>query len=419
VEFFERALAALRHMPASESAARQGVDVRLDLRYALMPLGEFQRVFEYLSEAGDLARTSHDQKRLGLVSAFLTNYCLLMGRLDEAVAHGQRATEIARDTGDLAVGTLANAYLGLTYYTRGDYRQAVVVARRNVASLTGPAVFERFGSASLPAVYSRTCLAWSLAELGDFPDAATVAAEGLQIAEEAGHAFSLIYGCLGVGTVALRRGDVAAAVAALDRALKLCIDGDIPLLFSVVAISLTSAYARSGRAADALRVIDDAGRLAASIGDPVEGRWRAGALSETYLHAGRATEALPLARQNVAQRRSLKTRGYEAWALWLLGEVAAAQDTVEASEAESSYGAALLIAGELGMRPLIAHCRLGLGRLLGRLGQADRALAELGDAENRFRTLGMMACARGSREEMAAASRALRHEGGGATVGPV
>jgi len=417
VEFFERALAALRQTPTSQAAAEQGVDVRLDLRYALMPLGEFQRVFDYLSEAGDLAGTCHDQKRLGLVSAFLTNYCHLMGQLDEAVTHGQRAVEIARETGDLAVGTLANAYLGLTHYTRGDYGQAVVVAKRNVASLTGQWMFERFGSASLPAVYSRTCLAWSLAELGDFPEAGIVAAEGLQIAEKSGHSFSLIYGCLGVGTVALRRGDLAAAVTALDRALKLCVDGEIPLLFSVVAISLTSAYARSGRTQDALRVIDDGGRLAASIGDPVEGRWRAGALSETYLHAGQAKEALPLARRNVEQRRSLKTRGYEAWALWLLGEVAAAQDPLDAPETESSYRAALLIAGDLGMRPLTAHCRLGLGRLLGHLGQPDRALVELNHAQDLFRALDMTACARRTQEEIASASRALRQEGGGATIG--
>jgi class 3 adenylate cyclase/tetratricopeptide (TPR) repeat protein len=413
VDFFERALAALTHLPASRGAGEQGVDVRLDLRYALMPLGEFQRVFDYLSEAGDLARACHDQRRLGLVSAFLTNYFHLMGRLEEAVAHGERAVEIARDTGDLAVGTLANAYLGLTHYTRGDYGQAVVVARRNVTSLIGPSMFQRFGSASLPSVYSRTCLAWSLAELGDFSEAGRVAAEGLQIAEKAGHSFSLIYGHLGQGTVALRRGDLANAVTSLDRALKLCIDGEVPLLFSVVAISLTAAYARSGRTQDALRVIDEGGRLAASIGDPVEGRWRAEALSETYLRAGRAKEALPLARRNVEKRRSLKTHGYEAWALWLLGEVTAAQDPVEAEEAESSYRAALLVAGDLGMRPLVAHCRLGLGTLLGHLDQREHALVELNQARDLFQELDMTACAGRAQAEIAVAARSRPREGGG------
>ena len=40
-------------------------DVRLDLRYALMLLGEFRRVFEYLLEAGELAESVNDQRRLG------------------------------------------------------------------------------------------------------------------------------------------------------------------------------------------------------------------------------------------------------------------------------------------------------------------------------------------------------------------
>jgi len=418
VEFFERALAALRHVPASRATLEQGVDVRLDLRYSLMPLGEFQRVRDYLSEAGDLARSCHDQKRLGLVSAFLTNYFLLMGQLDDAVTNGQRAVEIADETGDLAIATLANAYLGLTHYTRGDFRQAVVVARRNVAALTGRWMFERFGSASLPSVYSRTCLAWSLAELGEFGEAAHVAAEGLEIAEQSAHSFSLIYALLGVGTVALRRGDQGAAVAALDRALKLCVEGEIPLLFSLVAISLISAYARSGRAADALRVIEDGSRLAASIGDPVESRWRAGALSEVYLHAGQAQEALSLARRNVEQRKTLRTRGYEAWALWLLGDVATAQEPVEAEEAESSYRAALLIAEDLGMRPLIARCHLGLGALLGTVGQPDRALAELEQARELFHELAMADDAGRAEARIAAVTLSLPWKGGDAAHRP-
>ena len=42
--------------------------------------------------------------------------------------------------------------------------------RRNIASLAGELLRERFGLTGLPAVTSRAWLAWCLAELGAFPE---------------------------------------------------------------------------------------------------------------------------------------------------------------------------------------------------------------------------------------------------------
>jgi len=47
--------------------------------------------------------------------------------------------------------------------------------------------------------------------------------------------------------------------------------------------------------------------------------------------------------------------------LRLLGEVTARRDPPE--HADSHYRDALALAEELGMRPLVAHCHLGLGKL--------------------------------------------------------
>ena len=58
-------------------------------------------------------------------------------------------------------------------------------------------------------------------------------------------------------------------------------------------------------------------------------------------------------------------------------------------EAEAHYRGAIGLAGELGMRPLAAHCHLGLGKLLRRLGVDERARQELTCAMTMYREMGM------------------------------
>ena len=53
------------------------------------------------------------------------------------------------------------------------------------------------------------------------------------------------------------------------------------------------------------------------------------------------------------------------------------------------YGEALALADALGMRPLVAHCRLGLGRLYQRIGQGGPAREHLASAATMYRAMEM------------------------------
>jgi tetratricopeptide (TPR) repeat protein len=50
--------------------------------------------------------------------------------------------------------------------------------------------------------------------------------------------------------------------------------------------------------------------------------------------------------------------------------------------AEAHYRQALALAEELGMRPLVAHCHLGLGKLYARIGRRAETRAALSAAVN-------------------------------------
>jgi tetratricopeptide (TPR) repeat protein len=112
-------------------------------------------------------------------------------------------------------------------------------------------------------------------------------------------------------------------------------------------------------------------------------------LGEGYLLAGRRADALELGQRACQLARAGRRRGSEAHALHLLARVAAAADAPEAASAAALYREALALAEELGMRPLLARCHLGLGSLYRRTGEPIEADRHLRRAVALFRSLDM------------------------------
>ena len=98
---------------------------------------------------------------------------------------------------------------------------------------------------------------------------------------------------------------------------------------------------------------------------------------------------MPTRRAGPRSRPPIPVRGHQARALWLLGESTAPQASPEGEPAASHYRQALALAEELGMRPLQAHCHLGLGTLYAKTGQQAHAHAELTSAIEMYRDMEM------------------------------
>ena len=236
---------------------------------------------------------------------------------------------------------------------------------------------------------SRAWLARCLAELGAFPEGIAHAEEAVRIAEAVDHPNSLIHAYLGVGFLSLRKRDLSRAIPVLERCLELCRVFNILLWFPETAAALGCAYAFAGRVAEALPLLEQAEQRGAAMGTMGGQSLRVGYVSEAYLLAGRMQEAVQLAGRALDLARAHKERGHEAWALRLLGEIAAHQAPPEIEPAAHHYRQALALAEELGMRPLVAHCHLGLGTLYAKTGQREQARAELSTAIEMYRAMDM------------------------------
>jgi hypothetical protein len=98
---------------------------------------------------------------------------------------------------------------------------------------------------------------------------------------------------------------------------------------------------------------------------------------------------MDLAGQALELSRTFTERGHQVWALRLLGEIAAHRDPPAVEQAEVSYQQAVALAEALGMRPLLAHCHLGLGMLYARLGRQGQACTALSAAIELYRAMDM------------------------------
>jgi predicted ATPase len=145
VTAFEQALMALPHLPESRARHEQAIDIRLDLRGALLPLGEDMRMFDHFCAVEPLAEALGDPHRLCLISYHMCYYFSAMGNHDRAIAAGQRAISLATASGAFDLQIMIQTRLGLVYYGVGDFREALHVSRRVVASLQGKTVPARFG----------------------------------------------------------------------------------------------------------------------------------------------------------------------------------------------------------------------------------------------------------------------------------
>ena len=112
-------------------------------------------------------------------------------------------------------------------------------------------------------------------------------------------------------------------------------------------------------------------------------------LSEAYMLADRLEEAIACGDRALALARERGQRGYEAWALRHLGEIASCRYPFDAETAEGHYREALGVASELGMRPLVAHCHLGLGKLYRRTDKRQEAQEHLITATKLYREMEM------------------------------
>jgi len=222
--------------------------------------------------------------------------------------------------------------------------------------------------------------------MGMFAEARSLAAEGVAIAEKLGDRVALNFAWAGAGVTALHAGRFTEAIQALERAIEMW-SADTPPWLPRYIGALGWAHALSGEALRAVELIARAFARTVAFGQ-LGGRsallaW----LAEAQLLAGEGSAARETSEEAVALSLRHGERGHRAWALRARAKIRRADHDLNG--AVSDYEAACTLGSELGMRPLVAYCRFGLGKVSAELGQWERAAIELGAARELFASMAM------------------------------
>ena len=360
----EDSLEALAHLPKGRSASEREIEARLDLRDVLVALADLGPVRAHLEAAQRLVEGLGDDLRWMRVSLKSSHYSWLVGDQDRAIELGQRIIELSQRMGEPAMEAAAHLRIGQAYSVLGQHLRAIEALHQSLEVSKQAETSKQkdaFGLTSALGMFPmipQIWLATSLAELGRFDEAIPIGESAVTAAETVQQLYTIGYTNLVLGYIYLGRGDLARALPVVERSHALALTWQIGLLGPGSTMALAQVYAALGRHPDAAPLLGSG-----PIPKRAQASMRHFRRAQALLDVGRTGDALAVAGEAVELAREFKERGDEGHALRLLGDAHARHVPKDAGRAETCYRQALALAEDLGMRPLAAQCRLGLGEL--------------------------------------------------------
>jgi class 3 adenylate cyclase/tetratricopeptide (TPR) repeat protein len=390
-DYFTRALKALENLPRSRATLELDVDLRFELRNALIALCKLDRIGECLDALEPLVAHLGDRDRAARLASFRCNQHFLSAQQRSAIEVGEAGLRLAREIGERQLHAELLYRIGQSYHLIGDNRKALALLNQSIADTVERRARARFELAVIPAVGSRMWLVSILAECGEFRPALVHAERAVEIAQEAQHPLSEVLGWLAVGHVQRRKGEIEEAIRALERGMALTERYSVPMWRLRLESSLGVALACQSELARGLELAGGALAGAERMGLMVDRPMLHVHLGEALLLAGRVEEALTHARQALDIASAHENKRDEPWARLLIARASWALDPKAPDEPLAQLESALRLALASEARPLEAHCRAMLGIIHGAGGDKARAEEFRAAAHAAYANLGMRA----------------------------
>jgi tetratricopeptide (TPR) repeat protein len=306
------------------------------------------------------------------------------GSLTDAIRYSQRALDIATHLDDEALAYGARFSLGQAQWIAGDFAEGIRVLRRNLPeNLRSPGRLRNFGTAGSLMMDSVAILGACHAYRGEFGVAFGYLKQAGELTTSAAFDFAVVQYHL--NRAHLQRGDAAAALPLLTRAVQHCEEFGLDFTLAWLRGLLGYCHSLLGRTKEATEVLNAAIKAAEALGMPHVRMYAVGFLVETLLEAG-PDKALDLAVGALGAARSGDYRAQEAEMLRL---TAAACARHNGARAEALAGEGLAAARALGMQPEQGHAHRTLGDIKARSGDVAAAAGHRAAARAIYTELNM------------------------------
>lgn len=224
---------------------------------------------------------------------------------------------------------------------------------------------------------------------GESAEGARHGNEALRIAESLGHRYSMTYALMTLAYLHVEKGDFEEVAALCERGLALGREAGIAYFSSRLTSYLGYGKALSGAVDEGIVLLRKGIRDHEAMGLRTQLLRMRIYLAEGLLIHGCLDEAEVEARSVYAAAVARGEHWEEAMVSRLLGEIAARRNPQSDETPGNHYQRALSIAGEIGARPLAAHCHFSLGKLYRQAGKGEQAKEHLATATAMYREMGM------------------------------
>ena len=357
--FFEQAIHACERLPQTDAVLAEQVDIRFELRNALLPTAGIGRNLQHSQAAERLAQRLGDPRRLAWATSLLARDLNMAGRPTEALAAAHRALSM---TGDDDLSCITRFHIALAAYSQGDYPQTIAVLGALVREVEAGDRMRHFGLPAPGALYYRGWLGWALSRTGAFSMAETVTEGMMVLAHEADQPLGLLFSHLSRGFVLAAEGRLRDAEAELRTSLELCQAWSFYGWFTNIASCLGHVLSRLGHDEEGTDLLQRAAERTRASGILVSHGQELTWLAEAHLAAGRVDQAAQTAAEAVKVARQHEERGNEALALSALARAMVVQGAAPDEAAERLH-AVLTLADRCSMAPLAKRCRDELARV--------------------------------------------------------
>ena len=387
IEFYNKLLSALHHLPNDAAVLQQRLDAELGQRRAYGAIGASKEAFENLDRCERLARTLNDNRRLTEICTLKAIELCHQGAIDRAIVAGQEACNVAELTNDTPLLSSATVSLGLAYYHHGSFAEAVESLRKAAAAINHDVPAARSGASSTVSVRCLGLLVGSLIFLGHFETALEYGAQAIEAAERTKRSIDLGTACYFVGLAHLHKGDFEEAIRVLKRGNAACIKGNVHYMLPWLGCELGYARFLLRPSVSAKDLIRESLQQCIAM-NLLHGLCRA---TIRYAHVcllfGELVEAHDRAMVALEISRKYRYRAIEVWALQILGEAKMRRGNMQSAARDLHH--ALKQAVELGMRPDAAHLQVSLASASRSARRRQGTHEQLLEALAMFATLGM------------------------------
>jgi class 3 adenylate cyclase/tetratricopeptide (TPR) repeat protein len=383
---FEQGLDALGRMPESTVGLSTSLDILIELRTVYWRLNQVRRSSDATQRAEELAHTLGDRWRLARIRMLRVAHLFHFGEHARALQAASDGLAIATELGDLRLLSGGHFFSGWANHSLGNHASAVEHIDRALSFARRLPPEEQDGI--VPLFFLQMYSAWFRAETGEFAEGRTDGEDAARTAESRGHRYGVAASNFHLGELYLRQGDLTLAERVLEHSLQAIHTADLEQVYPYTAARLGLTRVLLGKPDSGLPLLEEAVRVATRDGT-AESTPALTMLGEAYLGLGRHDDARDMATRARAIALARGERGYEAWTDWLRGASEARSSRGSGEDASTYYARGLALADALGMRPLVAHCHMGLGELYRGTGDSQQAAEHFSAARKMYREMGM------------------------------